>query len=103
MVATDAHDPLRALGFALAATASRKEVGKKVETMLRPKDLPVGNGRSVLVSEWSALRSEEKVRELVRHRGSRWRREGGKRTQSDRRRGGQAGPGQARSARQSWG
>jgi hypothetical protein len=36
------------------------------EIMLRLKDLPVGNGRSALVSEWSALRSEEKVRELAR-------------------------------------
>ena len=36
------------------------------EIMLRLKDLPVGNGRSALVAEWSALRSEGKVRELVR-------------------------------------
>lgn len=36
------------------------------EIMLRLKDLAPSNERSALVSEWSALRSEERVRELVR-------------------------------------
>ena len=36
------------------------------EIMLRLKDLPPSTERSALVSDWSALRSEETVRELVR-------------------------------------
>jgi tetratricopeptide (TPR) repeat protein len=36
------------------------------EIMMRLKELPVSNERSALVREWSALGSEEKVRELVR-------------------------------------
>jgi tetratricopeptide (TPR) repeat protein len=36
------------------------------EIMLRLKDLAPSNERSALVSDWSALRSEETVRELVR-------------------------------------
>jgi hypothetical protein len=36
------------------------------EIMLRLKDLTPGNARSASVSEWSSLRSEEMVRELVR-------------------------------------
>jgi tetratricopeptide (TPR) repeat protein len=36
------------------------------EIMLRLKDLTPGNARSASVSEWSSLRSDEKVRELVR-------------------------------------
>ncbi len=36
------------------------------EIMVRLKDLPPSNERSAVVSEWSSLRSEETVRELVR-------------------------------------
>ena len=36
------------------------------EIMLRLKDLAPSNERSALVSDWSALRSEETVRERVR-------------------------------------
>ncbi len=36
------------------------------EIMVRLKDLPVSSERSAVVSEWSALRSEETIRELVR-------------------------------------
>ena len=36
------------------------------EIMARLKDLPVSSERSAVVSEWSALRSQETIRELVR-------------------------------------
>ncbi len=36
------------------------------ETMVRLKALPVSNARTAVVSEWTALRSEETIRELVR-------------------------------------